>query len=123
MANLQISLEATGDPTRFAILESLAHSPQAVVDLARRFPVSRPAVSQHLRVLKNAGLIVGTREGRRTVYRADPKGLAELRAHFERMWSDALASYKNSVEGISKPKKENQRGRNRRRAYPKRSDR
>jgi len=74
-------------------------------------------------VLKNAGLIVGTREGRRTVYRADPKGLAELRAHFERMWSDALASYKNSVEGISKPKKENQRGRNRRRAYPKRSDR
>jgi DNA-binding transcriptional ArsR family regulator len=123
MANLQSSLEATGDPTRFAILECLAHSPQAVVDLARRFPVSRPAVSQHLRVLKDAGLIVSEREGRRTVYRADPKGLAELRAHFDRMWSDALASFKNSVESIAKSKKENHRGRNRRHAHPKRSDR
>jgi DNA-binding transcriptional ArsR family regulator len=123
MTNLQTSLEATGDPTRFAILESLARSPQAVVDLASRFPVSRPAVSQHLRVLKDAGLIVSAREGRRTVYRADPKGLAELREHFNRMWSDALASFQIAVETSGKPDKEKQHGRNRRRASAKRSGR
>lgn len=123
MANLQTSLEATGDPTRFAILESLAHSPQAVVDLARRFPVSRPAVSQHLRILKDAGLILSARDGRRTVYRADPQGLAELRAHFDRMWSDALASFKTAVETVPETKKENRRGRNRRNAHSKRSGR
>ena len=89
---------ALGDPTRLAILERLADRPLAVVDLARELPVSRPAVSQHLRVLKDAGLVVDHAMGNRRIYRADPDGLALLRDQLERFWSRALAAYKTTVE-------------------------
>ena len=89
---------ALGDPTRKAIFERIADRPQAVVDLARELPVSRPAVSQHLRVLRDAGLVVAQPVGTRRVYRVDPDGLAALRADLERFWARALASYKAFVE-------------------------
>lgn len=72
--------------------------PWAVVELARELPISRPAVSQHLRVLKDAGLVVDRPAGTRRIYRADPDGLAALRAELERFWGKALASYKEAIE-------------------------
>ena len=92
------ALLALGDPTRLAIMERLAEHPQAVVDLARDLPVSRPAVSQHLRVLKDAGLVVDQPVGNRRIYRIDPDGLAALRDHLDRYWTQALAAYKTTVE-------------------------
>jgi DNA-binding transcriptional ArsR family regulator len=89
---------ALGDPTRKAIFERLVDRPQAVVELANDLPVSRPAVSQHLRVLKDAGLVISQPVGTRRVYRVDPDGLAELRADLERFWGQALATYKAVVE-------------------------
>ena len=91
-------LLALGDPTRLAILERLADRPTAVVDLARGLPVSRPAVSQHLRVLKDAGLVMDQAVGNRRIYRVDPDGLAALRDQIDRFWGKALASYKDIVE-------------------------
>jgi DNA-binding transcriptional ArsR family regulator len=91
-------LAALGDPTRRAIFELVAERPRAVVDLAREVPVSRPAVSQHLRVLKESGLVVDRPEGNRRIYTADPDGLAELRAYLERFWTTALESFKAIVE-------------------------
>jgi DNA-binding transcriptional ArsR family regulator len=91
-------LAALGDPTRRAIFELVAERPRAVVDLARAVPVSRPAVSQHLRVLKESGLVVDRPEGNRRIYTADPDGLAELRAYLERFWTTALESFKAIVE-------------------------
>jgi DNA-binding transcriptional ArsR family regulator len=96
------ALMALGDPTRLAIMERLADRPQAVVDLARELPVSRPAVSQHLRVLKDAGLVVDQPAGNRRIYRVDPDGLAALRDHLDRFWAKALASYKANVEQANK---------------------
>src|SRR5580704_7504388 len=98
MANQAAGLLALGDPTRLAILERLADQPLAVVDLARELPVSRPAVSQHLRVLKDAGLVIDQAVGNRRIYRADPEGLALLRDQLDRFWSRALAAYKATVE-------------------------
>ncbi len=89
---------ALGDPTRKAIFELLADRPRAVVELAGELPVSRPAVSQHLRVLKGAGLVVDRPVGTRRIYRVDPDGLAALRADLERFWGKALAAYKAVVE-------------------------
>jgi DNA-binding transcriptional ArsR family regulator len=89
---------ALGDPTRKAIFELLADRPRAVVELASELPVSRPAVSQHLRVLKDAGLVIDRPIGTRRVYRVDPDGLAALRADLERFWGKALAAYKTAVE-------------------------
>jgi DNA-binding transcriptional ArsR family regulator len=89
---------ALGDPTRKAIFELLADRPRAVGELAGELPVSRPAVSQHLKVLKNAGLVVDRPVGARRVYRVDPDGLAALRADLERFWAKALAAYKTVVE-------------------------
>jgi DNA-binding transcriptional ArsR family regulator len=89
---------ALGDPTRKAIFELLVDRPRAVVDLAGELPVSRPAVSQHLRVLKDAGLVVDQPVGRRRVYRVDPDGLAALRSDLDRFWDKALAAYKAAVE-------------------------
>jgi DNA-binding transcriptional ArsR family regulator len=89
---------ALGDPTRKAIFERLADRPQAVVELASDLPVSRPAVSQHLKVLKDAGLVISQPVGTRRVYRVDPNGLASLRADLERFWGQALATYKAVVE-------------------------
>jgi DNA-binding transcriptional ArsR family regulator len=89
---------ALGDPTRKAIFELLLERPRAVVELAGKLPVSRPAVSQHLRVLKDAGLVVDQPAGTRRIYRVDPDGLAGLRADLERFWGKALAAYKAAVE-------------------------
>jgi DNA-binding transcriptional ArsR family regulator len=89
---------ALGDPTRKAIFELLVERPRAVVDLAGELPVSRPAVSQHLRVLKDAGLVVDEPVGTRRVYRVQPDGLAALRADLERFWGKALVAYKAVVE-------------------------
>jgi DNA-binding transcriptional ArsR family regulator len=89
---------ALGDPTRLAILERLADRPQAVVELARELPVSRPAVSQHLRVLKDAGLVIDQPVGNRRIYRVDPDGLAAVRDQLDRFWTKALAAYKTTVD-------------------------
>jgi DNA-binding transcriptional ArsR family regulator len=91
-------LDALGDPTRRAVLELLRDGPRAVVDIATDLPVSRPAVSQHLRVLKGAGLVTERRDGTRHLYRIDPEGLAVLRTYLEDFWSDSLASFKESAE-------------------------
>ena len=89
---------ALGDPTRRAIFERLAERPQAVGELASAMPVSRPAVSQHLKVLKEARLVVDTPAGNRRIYRVDPDGVAALRVQLDRFWSTALATYKEVVE-------------------------
>jgi DNA-binding transcriptional ArsR family regulator len=89
---------ALGDPTRKAIFELLVDRPRAVVELAGALPVSRPAVSQHLRVLKDAGLVIDRPEGTRRIYCVDPDGLVALRADLERFWGSALAAYKTAVE-------------------------
>jgi DNA-binding transcriptional ArsR family regulator len=89
---------ALGDRTRRAIFERLAERPCAVGQLAVGLPVSRPAVSQHLKVLKDAGLVVDQPAGTRRIYRINPDGLAELRADLDRFWSSALAAYKAVVE-------------------------
>jgi DNA-binding transcriptional ArsR family regulator len=96
---------ALGDPTRKAIFERLLDGPQAVVGLASDLPVSRPAVSQHLKVLKDAGLVVSQPVGTRRIYRVDPDGLAALRADLERFWGQALANYKAVVEQPSEEKR------------------
>jgi DNA-binding transcriptional ArsR family regulator len=95
---------ALGDPTRKAIFELLVNRPYAVVELASELPVSRPAVSQHLKVLKDAGLVVDQPVGTRRVYRVDPDGLASLRAELERFWGNTLAAYKAVVEQPTKEK-------------------
>jgi len=92
------ALLALGDPTRLAIMERLAERPHAVVELARELPVGRPAVSQHLRVLKDAGLVADEPVGTRRIYRIDPNGLAALRDHLDRFWGNALEAYKTAVE-------------------------
>ena len=89
---------ALGDPTRRAIFERLVEGPRAVGELAGEFPVSRPAVSQHLRVLKDARLVVARPAGNRRIYQVDPTGLGALRADLERFWGQALANYKAVVE-------------------------
>jgi DNA-binding transcriptional ArsR family regulator len=89
---------ALGDATRRVIFEHLAERPRPVGELARELPVSRPAVSQHLRVLKDAGLVTDRRLGNRRIYGVDPDGLAALRAQLDRFWSKALANYKAIVE-------------------------
>jgi DNA-binding transcriptional ArsR family regulator len=89
---------ALGDPTRKAIFELLLDRPRAVVELAGELPVSRPAVSQHLRVFKDVGLVIDQPNGTRRIYRVDPDGLARLRADLERYWGRALAAYKAVVE-------------------------
>ena len=93
-----LALDALGDPTRRAILEQLSEHPSAVGDLARRLPVSRPAVSQHLKVLKDAGLVRDERDGNRRIYRLDPKGLGELRDYLNRFWDSALTAFRAVAE-------------------------
>jgi DNA-binding transcriptional ArsR family regulator len=92
------ALLALGDSTRLAILERLADSPLAVVDLTKELPVSRPAVSQHLRVLKDAGLVIDQAVGNRRIYRIDPEGLAALRDQLDQFWGKAMTAYKAAVE-------------------------
>ena len=89
---------ALGDPTRREIFELLSERPASVGDLAALVPVSRPAVSQHLRVLKDVGLVMDERDGTRRIYRLDPDGVAEMRAYLDRFWNLAMASFKQRVE-------------------------
>jgi DNA-binding transcriptional ArsR family regulator len=91
-------MEALGDPTRFAILESLARCPLAVSELAGTLPVSRPAVSQHLRVLKDAGLVSDRKAGTKRIYEVNPQGIAALREHFDKLWEQALAAFQMNAE-------------------------
>lgn len=86
------------DPTRRTIFDRLVVRPCSVGDLARGLPVSRPAVSQHLKILKDAGLVADTRAGKQRVYRIDPAGLAALRAELDRFWSTTLAAYQLAAE-------------------------
>ena len=92
------ALGALGDPTRRAIFELLVTRPAAVGELAGQLPVSRPAVSQHLKVLKEAGLVVDSAVGTRRLYRVDPDGVAALRAYLDRLWDTALNAFKQAVE-------------------------
>ena len=92
-------LDALGDPTRRAILERLLLSgPQPVGELARDFPVSRPAISQHLRILKHAHLVVDRPAGNRRIYELNPAGVDALRNYFDRFWTQALAAFKKAAE-------------------------
>jgi DNA-binding transcriptional ArsR family regulator len=91
-------LDALGDGTRRAILERLLKGPVPVGELAREFPVSRPAISQHLRVLKQARLVVDRAEGNRRLYQVNPAGIDALRAYFDRFWTDALAAFKRGAD-------------------------
>ena len=91
-------MDALGDPTRRAIFERLRSGPLAVVEIADELPVSRPAVSQHLRVLKEAGLVTERRDGTRRLYRVDPDGLGEVRDYFDDFWNEALAAFKATAE-------------------------
>jgi DNA-binding transcriptional ArsR family regulator len=92
------AMDALGDPTRRAIFEQLRRGPRAVGEIASELPVSRPAVSQHLRVLKDAGLVTERRQGTRRLYRLDPDGLGELRDYFDGFWTEALAGFKAAAE-------------------------
>jgi DNA-binding transcriptional ArsR family regulator len=92
------AITALGDPTRRTIFERLRRGPRPVGELARELPVSRPAVSQHLRVLERAGLVRARQEGTRRYYSVDGAGITELRAYFEGFWDEALAAFKETVE-------------------------
>ena len=91
-------LTALGDPTRRTIFERLADQPRAVGELALGLPVSRPAVSQHLRVLKDAGLVIDRRAGNRRIYQLNPDGVGRLRAYLDQFWNQALVAFKATVE-------------------------
>jgi DNA-binding transcriptional ArsR family regulator len=91
-------MDALGDPTRRAIVERLLQGPLPVGELAQEFPISRPAISQHLRILKRAHLVVDRPVGTRRVYELDPDGVHALRAYFERFWNHALAAFKRAAE-------------------------
>ena len=95
------ALQCLSDPTRRRVLEKLRSGPQSVGVLARGLPVSRPAVSQHLRVLKDAGLVGDRSEGTRRVYYIDPDGLGELRRWLDQFWDDALRSFKSEVDRVN----------------------
>jgi DNA-binding transcriptional ArsR family regulator len=91
-------MSALGDPTRRAIFELLADGPRPVGEIARELPVTRPAVSQHLRVLKEAGLVIDRQRGTRRLYQLNPDGVDALRAYFDGFWNRALAAYKQAAE-------------------------
>lgn len=98
MAYLVDGWTALGDPTRRMIFERLADGPQAVGQLARGLPVSRPAVSQHLKALKDAGLVIDRRDGNRRIYQLNPDGVGAMRADLERFWTQSLAAFKQAAE-------------------------
>ena len=91
-------MQVLGDPTRRAVFEQLRSGARSVGEIAQEMPVSRPAVSQHLRVLKGAGLVTDEQQGTRRLYRIEPDGLAELRAWFDSFWDTALAEFKAAAE-------------------------
>ena len=108
MTNAPRVFTALHDPTRRAVLERLRSGPKPVGEIARGLPVSRPAVSQHLKVLKEAGLVDDRSEGTRRIYHIDPKGLGAMRAWLDQFWEAALAAFAAEVERSEKSKKEEQ---------------
>ena len=102
-AYLQAGLDALGDQTRMAIFQKLAGGPIAVNELAQTLPVSRPAVSQHLRVLKEAGLVEETPDGARRIYRIDPRGIGAMRDWLDQHWDKSLAAFKDFIETPEEP--------------------
>ena len=100
---------ALADPTRRRIFERLRSGPQAVGAIARRMPVSRPAVSQHLKALKDAGLVADRQEGTRRVYFIDPHGLGALRRWLDQFWDEALAAFQAEIERGNSEQKEKDR--------------
>jgi DNA-binding transcriptional ArsR family regulator len=104
MTNASSALAALGDATRREIFERLAEGPSSVGALAARLPVSRPAVSQHLRVLKEAGLVEETPDGARRIYRLDPRGIGAMRDWLDQHLDTALAAFKDFVEQPEEPK-------------------
>ena len=99
-------MAALADPTRRAVFERLRSGPRAVGEIARSLPVSRPAVSQHLRVLKQAGLVSERRDGTRRLYSVNGDGLAELRQYVEGFWQDALDAFKAAAESEEKEERD-----------------
>jgi DNA-binding transcriptional ArsR family regulator len=99
------ALAALGDPTRQAIVELLADGPRPVGEIAAELPVSRPAVSQHLKVLKDAGLVVDRPVGTRRLYQLDPAGADAARAYLDRFWTKALDAFKAAVERIEEERR------------------
>ena len=102
-------LAALADPTRRTILEMLKDGPSAVGDLAEHLPVTRAAVSQHLRVLREANLVSETADGTKLIYRAEPEGLEELKNYVEDFWSDVLAAYAGAADRPPKKRKSRSR--------------
>ncbi|MBO9714040.1 metalloregulator ArsR/SmtB family transcription factor [Sphingomonas sp.] len=102
MANASAAraLDALADPTRRAVFERVAENPAAVVDIARDMPVSRPAVSQHLKVLKDAGLVTETAQGTRRIYSLDPRGIGAMRDWLDRFWVRQLDSFKAYADAV-----------------------
>jgi DNA-binding transcriptional ArsR family regulator len=98
MTNITAMLTALGDPMRQSILDRLSDGAMPVGQLADALPISRPAVSQHLKVLKDVGLVLDRQEGTRRLYQADPEGLALLRAHLDGVWARALESFRERAE-------------------------
>ena len=98
MKTYETILDVLGDSTRRRVFERLAEAPASVGEVAAQLPVSRPAVSQHLRVLKDAGLVTARAEGTKRVYSIDPSGLAQLHAYVNRFWDQALESFKQVAE-------------------------
>jgi DNA-binding transcriptional ArsR family regulator len=98
----QNGFSALADPTRRQIFERLARQPRPVGELAEGLPVSRPAVSQHLKVLADAGLVVATRDGSRRLYRVDPHGVAGMRSYLNRFWTDALGAFEDAARAEEK---------------------
>ncbi len=104
MANIEKAFEALGDPTRLAIFQRIASRPHSVGEIAGHLPVSRPAVSQHLRVLKQAGLVADVRDGTRRVYEVRPEGIEALRKYFDQLWERNLKAIQAAAEKISREK-------------------
>ena len=103
------ALDALGDPTRRAVFETLAIGPHPVWEIAAGLPVSRPAVSQHLRVLKEAGLVRDRRDGNRRIYSVDPEGLAALRDYLARHWDSALEAFEKAAAKANEAKEGDER--------------
>src|SRR5690349_3184766 len=106
MANPERVFAALHDPTRRAVLERLRTGPKPVGEIARGLPVTRPAVSQHLKVLKEAGLVDDRSEGTRRIYQIDPKGLGAMRAWLDQFWDAALTAFAAEVERSEKQKED-----------------
>jgi DNA-binding transcriptional ArsR family regulator len=98
MTNRYLGFYALSDPTRRQIFEKIARRPLSVVELSQGLPVSRPAVSQHLRVLKDARLVTERKDGTRRVYRLDPEGVEAMRSYLDRFWDRALDAFKAAAE-------------------------